>query len=143
MDMREIFREGWQSASEQMIKFRSRSQTDSPDGWSDIATLVRHALAEVCTVPMLLVLYYILHVCCITLCQRVQWRCVRVCTAEMCRAVDWQSNCFPREQQESLRNTFQLLQQISGECCHCATAEYLKKNMANFIFTAILATLSD
>ena len=83
-----------------------------PSGW---------ALAHI------LVLYYILHVCCITLCQRVQWRCVRVCTAEMCRAVDWQSNCFPREQQESLRNTFQLLQQISGECCHCA--EYLQLEM--------------
>ena len=29
--------------------------TDSPDGGTDIATLVRRALAEVCTVPALLV----------------------------------------------------------------------------------------
>jgi len=29
--------------------------TDSPDGGTDIATLVRRALAEVCTVPVLLV----------------------------------------------------------------------------------------
>jgi len=50
MDMYEIFREGWQWANEQMIKFwwRSRSRIQ-------IATLVRHALAEVCTVPVLLV----------------------------------------------------------------------------------------
>ena len=30
--------------------------TDSPDGEPDIATLVRRALAEVCTVPVLLVM---------------------------------------------------------------------------------------
>ena len=33
----------------------SSSRTDSPDGGADIATLVRRALAEVCTVPVLLV----------------------------------------------------------------------------------------
>jgi len=47
-DLHEIFREGWHWASEQMIKkfwWRSGSQ---------IATLVRGALAEVCTVQMLL-----------------------------------------------------------------------------------------
>ena len=38
-----------------MIKFRWRPRTDSPDGGTDIATLVRRALAEVCTVPVLLV----------------------------------------------------------------------------------------
>ena len=32
------------------------SRTDSPDGGSDIETLVRCVLAEVCTVPVLLVL---------------------------------------------------------------------------------------
>jgi len=47
IDLREIFSEGWQWASEQMIKFWWRSQTDSPDGGTDIATLVRRALAEV------------------------------------------------------------------------------------------------
>jgi len=40
-DLHEIFREGWQWASEQMIEFRWRE-------------LVRRALAEVYTVPMLL-----------------------------------------------------------------------------------------
>jgi len=33
----------------------SSSGTDSPDGGTDIATMVRRALAEVCTVPVLLV----------------------------------------------------------------------------------------
>jgi len=56
-DLHEIFREDWQCASEQMIKFRWRS--DLPDGGSDIATLVRRALAEVCTVPVLLVIFKI------------------------------------------------------------------------------------
>jgi len=55
IDLREIFSEGWQWASEQMINFRWRSRTDSPDGGTDIATLVRRALAEVCPVPVLLV----------------------------------------------------------------------------------------
>ena len=32
-----------------------RSRTDSPDGGTDIATLLRRALAEACTVPVLLV----------------------------------------------------------------------------------------
>jgi len=75
-DLREIFREGWQSASEQMVKFWWRS--GSPSGYrivfrirhyweirkvvNDInlllilirqmATLVRRALAEVCTVTV-------------------------------------------------------------------------------------------
>ena len=57
MDLHEIFREDWQWASEQMIKFWWRSQTDSPHGRTDIVTLVRRALAEVCSVPMLLVSY--------------------------------------------------------------------------------------
>jgi len=70
-DLHEICREGWQWASEQMIKFWWRSRTDSkerkapftffadsPDSGTDIANiaaLVRRALAEVCTVPVLLV----------------------------------------------------------------------------------------
>jgi len=55
-DLHEIFREGWQLANEQKLlvaigitdpdKIRIRIR---------IATLVRRALAEVCTVPMLLV----------------------------------------------------------------------------------------
>ena len=51
-DLHDIFREGWQWASEQMIKFwwQSGSQIRIR-----IATLVRHAFAEVCTVPVLLV----------------------------------------------------------------------------------------
>ena len=55
-DLREIFREDWQRVNEQMVKFRCLSRTDSPDGVTDIATLVRRALAEVCTVPVLLVI---------------------------------------------------------------------------------------
>jgi len=54
-DLHEIFRECCQWTTEQMITFRWRSRTDSPDGGTDIATLVRRALAEVCTVPVLLV----------------------------------------------------------------------------------------
>jgi len=34
---------------------KSTRRTDSPDGGTDIATLVRHALAEVCTVSVLIV----------------------------------------------------------------------------------------
>ena len=41
--------------NEQTVKLWWRSRTDSPDGGTDIATLVRRALAEVCTVPVLLV----------------------------------------------------------------------------------------
>ena len=37
------------------IKFWWRSRTDSPDGGTDIETLVRRALAAVCTIPVLLV----------------------------------------------------------------------------------------
>jgi len=53
-DLYEIFREGWQWASEQMVRFwwRSGSRTR-------IATLVRRALAEVCTVPVFLVIIII------------------------------------------------------------------------------------
>ena len=50
-DLHEIFTEGWQWANEQMIKFWWRSGSRIR-----IATLVRRALAEVCTVPALLVL---------------------------------------------------------------------------------------
>ena len=55
MDLREMFREGWQWACEQLIKFWWRSGSRI---WIRIciATLVRRALAEVCTVPMLLVI---------------------------------------------------------------------------------------
>jgi len=56
-DLHEVFRKSWQRANEQTVKFWWRSRTDSPDGGTDIATLVRRALAEVCTVPVLLVLY--------------------------------------------------------------------------------------
>ena len=51
-DLHEIFRKGWQWASEQKIKFWWRSGS-----WLRIriATLVRRALAEVRTVPVLLV----------------------------------------------------------------------------------------
>ena len=38
-----------------VITHSCQSRTDSPDGGTDIATLVRRALAEVCTVPVLLV----------------------------------------------------------------------------------------
>jgi len=53
-DLHEIFREGWQWASEQIVKFWWRSGSRI---WIQIriATLVRRALAEVCTVPVLLV----------------------------------------------------------------------------------------
>jgi len=55
-NLHEIFRDGcWQWANKQMIAFSCRSQTASPDGGTDIATVVRRALAEVCTVPVLLV----------------------------------------------------------------------------------------
>jgi len=52
MDLHEILRESWQWASEQMIKFWWRSGSRIQ---LRIATLVRGALAEVCTVPVLLV----------------------------------------------------------------------------------------
>ena len=51
-DLREIFREGWQLAIKYIIKFWWR-----PGLRIRIATLVRRALAEVCTVPMLLVAF--------------------------------------------------------------------------------------
>jgi len=61
--LHEIFREGWQWANEQMVKFwwRSGSQIRIRFRiWIGIrirtATLVRRALVEVCTVPVLLVL---------------------------------------------------------------------------------------
>jgi len=43
-----------------VITFTCRSRTDLPDGVTDIATLVRRALAEVCTVPVLLVILLLL-----------------------------------------------------------------------------------
>jgi len=56
-DLREIFREGWQWASEQLIKFWWRSGSGIR---IRIATLqVRRALAEVSTVPVLLVSFKI------------------------------------------------------------------------------------
>jgi len=51
VDLYEIFREGRQWANEQVIKFWWRSSS-----WIEIATLVRHALAEVCTVTLLVVI---------------------------------------------------------------------------------------
>jgi len=59
MDLHEIFREGWQLASgEQMIKFWWRSRSGIQIRIQIcITTLVRHALAEVCIVPVLLVCY--------------------------------------------------------------------------------------
>jgi len=53
IDLHEIFREGCQWAKEQMIKFWWRSGSRIR-----IATLVRYALVEVCTVPVLLVLFW-------------------------------------------------------------------------------------
>jgi len=50
-DLHEIFREGWQWAKEQVTKFWWRSRIRIR-----IETLVRRALAEVCTVPLLLAL---------------------------------------------------------------------------------------
>jgi len=49
--MHEIFKEGWQWTSEQRIKFWWRYGSRIR-----IATLVRRALAEVCTVPVYLVI---------------------------------------------------------------------------------------
>jgi len=58
-DFHELFGEGWQWASEQMIKFwwwyRSGIWI-----WICIVRLVRRALVEVCTVPVLLVYYDLL-----------------------------------------------------------------------------------
>jgi len=61
MDLHEIFREDWQWVNEQMIKFWWRSESVIRIGIQIriricIATLVRRALVEVCTVPVLLVL---------------------------------------------------------------------------------------
>jgi len=49
MDLHKIFKEGWQLANKQMVKFWWRSESQIR-----IATLVKRALAEVCTVPVLL-----------------------------------------------------------------------------------------
>jgi len=53
-DLHEIYKEGWQWASEQMVKFLWQSGSRI---WIriGIVTLIRHALVEVCTVPVLLV----------------------------------------------------------------------------------------
>jgi len=53
-DLHEIFREGLQWANEQMIKCWWRSGSAIPIRIR-IATLVKRALAEVCTIPVLLV----------------------------------------------------------------------------------------
>ena len=49
MDLHKIFTEGWQLANEQMVKFWWQSGSQIR-----IATLVKRALAEVCTVPVFL-----------------------------------------------------------------------------------------
>jgi len=55
-DKHEIFREGWQWANEQMIKFCWRSGSQIPiRSRIRIATLVRWSLMKACTVPVLLV----------------------------------------------------------------------------------------
>jgi len=51
-DLHEIFREGWQWANEQMTKFWWWSAAQI-----HIVTLLRRALAEVCTAPVLLVVW--------------------------------------------------------------------------------------
>jgi len=56
---------------------------------------------------------------CVTLWQRMRRRRVRVGTVEMCGTVNRQRHYAPRQQQENLWNTFQLIQQISGVCCWC------------------------
>ena len=58
-DLHEIFKEGWQWASEQMMKFWWRSVSGIRIWiWIRIAALVRRALTEVCTVPVLLVCFF-------------------------------------------------------------------------------------
>jgi len=54
-NLREIFREGWKWANEHMIKFLWQSGS-----WIQICitTLLRHALVEVCSVPVLLVFHH-------------------------------------------------------------------------------------
>jgi len=54
-DLHEMCREGWQWISKQMIKFWWRSRSGIRI-WICIATLVRRALAEVCTLPVLLII---------------------------------------------------------------------------------------
>jgi len=57
-DWHEIVSEDWQWTNEQMIKFWWRSGSGIRIRIRlQIVTLVRHALAEVCTLPVLLVLY--------------------------------------------------------------------------------------
>jgi len=51
-DLQELFKEGWQGPMKKTIKFWWRSGSRIR-----IATLVRRALAEVCTVPVLLVMH--------------------------------------------------------------------------------------
>ena len=58
-DLHEIFREGWQWASEQMNKFWWRPGSRIRIRFRiRIATLVRRALAEVCTVPVFRFFFY-------------------------------------------------------------------------------------
>jgi len=99
--LHEVFREGWQRVNEQTIKFwwrsgspsekrdcfsDSPSRTDSSDGGTDIETLVRRALAEVCAIPVLLVItsalvnrpvYHSSAVTCFRI--YVKWRNAHVC----------------------------------------------------------------
>jgi len=51
MDLHEIFREGWQWANEQMTKFWWQYESQIR---IQIRIKVRRTLAEVCTVPLLL-----------------------------------------------------------------------------------------
>jgi len=41
---------------------KSAARTDSPDGGTDIATLVRRVMAEVCTVPVICTVSVLLHI---------------------------------------------------------------------------------
>jgi len=52
--MYEIFRDGWQWATKQMVNFFVAIRITDPDIRIRIAA-VRRALAEICTVPVLLV----------------------------------------------------------------------------------------
>jgi len=64
-DLHEIFREGWQWVSEQTIKLWWRSGSGIRIRIR-IATLVRRALTEGCTVPVLLVyciFRYVIYLC--------------------------------------------------------------------------------
>jgi len=88
-DLHEIFRESWQWANEQMIKlwWRSRSQIG-------IATLVRRALVDVFTVPVLLVYTVIktMHAE-VNKCFTGNWGALEWCPATLSKHEKWHS--FP------------------------------------------------